>query len=132
MTVKRLFIDEAHKQALKSDMNFNHGAVLIYRGKIIGRGYNTYINDNYDCKKKISLHAEVSAINDALKKIHYEDLKKCELRMISHNYHIEMKKIKLFDVVLFNRKQQYLTHYKKLKTELTRLKNGLQNNQFIV
>jgi hypothetical protein len=52
--------------------------------------------------------------------------------MISHNYHIEMKKIKLFDVVLFNRKQQYLTHYKKLKTELTRLKHGLQNNQFIV
>jgi pyrimidine deaminase RibD-like protein len=38
MTVKRLFIDEAHKQALKSDMNFNHGAVLVYRGKIIGRG----------------------------------------------------------------------------------------------
>jgi deoxycytidylate deaminase len=85
MTVKRLFIDEAHKQALKSDMNFNHGAVLVYRGKIIGRGYNTYINDNYDCKKKISLHAEVSAINDALRKINYEDLKKCELIILRVN-----------------------------------------------
>jgi hypothetical protein len=43
-----------------------------------------------------------------------------------------MKKIKLFDVVLFDRKQQYLTHYKKLKADLTRLKHGLQKNQFII
>lgn len=43
-----------------------------------------------------------------------------------------MKKIKLFDVVLFNRKQQYLTHYKKLKAELIHLKHGLHNNQFII
>lgn len=72
--IRRLFLDEAFNQALKSDMNFNHGCVVIYRGKIIGKGYNTYINSNcYD--NKASLHAEVSAINDALKKISAEELK---------------------------------------------------------
>ena len=83
--IKRLFINEAYNQALKSDMNFNHGAVIIYRGKIVGKGFNTYINSNYNCKLKISLHAEVSAINDALKKLHIDDLKKCELIIIRVN-----------------------------------------------
>ena len=83
--IKRLFINEAYNQALKSDMNFNHGAVLIYRGKIVGKGFNTYINSNYNCKQKISLHAEVSAINDALKKMHVSELKNCELIIIRIN-----------------------------------------------
>ncbi len=82
--IKRLFFDEAFNQALKSDMNFNHGSVVIYRGKIIGKGYNTYVNSN--CKhSKVSLHAEVSAINDALKKITANELKKCELVIIRIN-----------------------------------------------
>ena len=81
--IKRLFFDEAFNQALKSDMNFNHGCVVVYRGKIIGRGYNTYINSN--CYDKTSLHAEVSAINNALKKISAEELKKCELVVIRVN-----------------------------------------------
>jgi tRNA(Arg) A34 adenosine deaminase TadA len=81
--IKRLFFDEVYKQALKSDMNFNHGSIVVYRGKIIGKGYNTYINSN--CYDKVSLHAEVSAINDALKKISAEELKKCELIVIRVN-----------------------------------------------
>tara|TARA_B100000575_G_scaffold269966_1_gene250080 strand:+ start:92 stop:427 length:336 start_codon:yes stop_codon:yes gene_type:complete len=81
--IRRLFLDEAFNQALKSDMNFNHGCVVIYRGKIIGKGYNTYINSN--CYDKASLHAEVSAINDALKKISAEELKKCKLIVIRIN-----------------------------------------------
>lgn len=81
--IRRLFFDEAYKQALKSDMNFNHGSIVVYRGKIIGKGYNTYINSN--CYDKASLHAEVSAINDALKKISTEELKKCELIVIRVN-----------------------------------------------
>lgn len=81
--IARLFFDEAYKQALKSDMNFNHGSIVVYRGKIIGKGYNTYINSNY-CDK-VSLHAEVSAINDALKKISADELKKCELIVIRVN-----------------------------------------------
>ena len=83
--IKRLFINEAYNQALKSDMNFNHGAVLIHRGKIVGKGFNKYINSNYDCKQKISLHAEVSAINDALKKMNVSELKNCELIIIRVN-----------------------------------------------
>lgn len=81
--IRRLFLNEVYDQALKSDMNFNHGSVVIYRGKIIGRGYNKYINSNY-CDK-ISLHAEVSAINNALKKISVQELKKCELVVIRVN-----------------------------------------------
>jgi pyrimidine deaminase RibD-like protein len=69
--------------ALKSEMNFNHGSVVVYRGKIIGKGFNKYINSNY-CDK-VSLHAEVSAINDALKRVSAEELKKCELIVIRIN-----------------------------------------------
>jgi len=81
--IRRLFFEEAYSQALKSDMNFNHGAILIYRGKIIGRGYNTYKHSNPNCKD--SLHAEISAIKSALNKIHAKELKKCELVIIRVN-----------------------------------------------
>lgn len=79
--IKRLFIDEAYNQALKSDMNFNHGAIIIHRGKIVGKGYNTYIDSNY----KRSIHAEEKAITDSLKKISGSELKKCELVIIRIN-----------------------------------------------
>jgi len=81
--IKRLFFDTAFTEAMKSPMNFNHGAVIIYRGRIIGKGHNTYVNSSYI--EKSSLHAEVSAINDALKKITKEELKKCELVIIRVN-----------------------------------------------
>lgn len=81
--IKRLFLNEAYNQALKSEMNFNHGSVLIYRGKIVGKGYNSYSNSIYNDKS--SVHAEVSAIKDGLKKISTEELKKCELVIIRVN-----------------------------------------------
>lgn len=81
--INRLFLNEAYNQALKSEMNFNHGAVLIHRGKIVGKGRNTYINSSYN--EKSSIHAEVSAIKDGLKKISAEELKKCELVIIRVN-----------------------------------------------
>ena len=81
--IKRLFYDEAFNQALKSDMNSNHGALVIHRGKIIGKGFNRYVNSN--CCDKVSVHAEVSAINDALKRVCSDDLKKCELIVIRIN-----------------------------------------------
>ena len=81
--MKRLFFQEAYNQALKSEMNFNHGSVLIHRGKIVGRGYNTYFNTN--SSEKNSVHAEVSAILDGLKKVNHEDLKRCELVIIRVN-----------------------------------------------
>jgi tRNA(Arg) A34 adenosine deaminase TadA len=81
--INRLFFQEAYNQALKSEMNFNHGAVLIYRGRIVGKGYNTYINSSYN--EKNSIHAEISAIKNGLKKISTEELKKCELVIIRVN-----------------------------------------------
>jgi deoxycytidylate deaminase len=35
------FIELAYKQALKSSMNKQYGAVLIYRNKVVGMGYNS-------------------------------------------------------------------------------------------
>ena len=74
--IRRLFIEEAEISALKSDMNFNHGAVLIHRGKIISTGYNYYHEYKFNSNYRESVHAEVSAINNALKKIHVSELKK--------------------------------------------------------
>jgi len=79
--IKRLFLNEAFNLAQKSDMNFNHGCVVVHRGRIIGRGYNTYVNSN--CNQ--SIHAEVSAIDDALKRVSASELEKCELIVIRIN-----------------------------------------------
>jgi tRNA(Arg) A34 adenosine deaminase TadA len=81
--IQRLFLNEAINQAMKSDMNSNHGAILVRRGKIVGKGYNRYVNSN--CDKIFSIHAEVSAIKNALKKVHPDELKMCELIIIRVN-----------------------------------------------
>ena len=86
--IRRLFINEAYCQAIKSEMNFNHGCVLIHRGKIVGKGFNCYHDSNY--KSEYSLHAEINAINNGLKKLHVNDLKKCELVIIRINKNGEM------------------------------------------
>lgn len=84
--IKRLFYDEAFRQAIKSDMNFTHGALVIFRGKIIGRGYNSYIESNY----KRSIHAEERAILNALKNgMPENEFKKCEMVVIRFNGHGE-------------------------------------------
>tara|TARA_Y100001970_G_scaffold293375_1_gene439792 strand:- start:4091 stop:4423 length:333 start_codon:yes stop_codon:yes gene_type:complete len=59
------FIKVAIQLAKKSNMMHKHGAVLIYRNKIVGRGYNHYCKyrKNYDGRFK-SIHAEVMAINN--------------------------------------------------------------------
>ncbi len=56
----QLFLSKAAELALKSNMLQKHGAVIVYKNKIIAEGYNeicNYMNDNY------SIHAEVSAIS---------------------------------------------------------------------
>lgn len=56
----QLFLQEAGEIALKSNMQQKHGAVVVYKNKIIASGYNErcdYMNENY------SIHAEVSAIS---------------------------------------------------------------------
>lgn len=56
----QLFLQEAAEIASKSNMQQKHGAVIVYKNKIIASGYNEicdYMNNNF------SIHAEVSAIS---------------------------------------------------------------------
>ena len=58
------FCQEAVKLATKSTMHQKHGCVIIQNNNIIGRGFNYYAKF---MEHKYSIHAEVSAINDAKK-----------------------------------------------------------------
>lgn len=55
-----LFLYEAAEIAKQSNMLQKHGAIIVYKNKIIASGYNyicDYMNNNY------SIHAEVAAIS---------------------------------------------------------------------
>ena len=52
------YINEAAKIALKSPMYHKHGAIIIYKNKIVSRGYNYYYNHLF------SIHAELNAITN--------------------------------------------------------------------
>ena len=81
--MRRTFIEEAIMYAEKSEIwAQHHGAVVIYRGKIVGRGYNKYSVENVNNVNRYSVHAEVDAINNALRKISSEDLKKSTLIVV--------------------------------------------------
>ena len=81
--MRRTFIDEAILTAEKSNLKVaNHGAVVVYRGKIVGRGYNKYCVENKNKVNRWSVHAEVDAINNALRKISYDDLRKSSLIVV--------------------------------------------------
>jgi deoxycytidylate deaminase len=81
--MRRTFIDEAIFTADKSNLKVaNHGAVVVYRGKIVGRGYNKYCVENKNKVNRWSVHAEVDAINNALRKISRDDLRKSTLIVI--------------------------------------------------
>jgi tRNA(Arg) A34 adenosine deaminase TadA len=64
INIRRLpFIDEAMKQAEKSNVRYKHGAVVVDKtGKIIAVGYNKYRLSCY-AKYKICIHAEIDAIS---------------------------------------------------------------------
>ena len=81
--MRRTFIDEAISYAEKSEIwAQHHGAVVIFRGKVVGRGYNKYSVENVNKVNRYSVHAEVDAINNALRKISSEDLKKSTLIVV--------------------------------------------------
>ena len=81
--MKKEFIDEAINNAEKSSLiNAKHGAVVIYRGKIVGRGYNKYCVESFHKINRWSIHAEVDAINNALRKISQEDIRKSTLIVV--------------------------------------------------
>ncbi len=59
---QRYYLNIAAKIAIKSPMfNHKHGAIIVYRDKIIGSGFNYYVSD-------FSIHAEVAAIASIHKK----------------------------------------------------------------
>jgi deoxycytidylate deaminase len=81
--MRQAFIEEAILSAEKSDLKIaNHGAVVIYRGKIVGRGYNKYCIEDINKVNRWSVHAEVDAINNALRKISIENLRKSTLIVV--------------------------------------------------
>jgi len=81
--MKKTFINEAILSAEKSMLKVaNHGAIVVYRGKIVGRGHNKYCVENVNKVNRWSVHAEVDAINNALRKISVEDLKKSTLIVV--------------------------------------------------
>ena len=81
--MRREFIEEAILSAEKSTLKVaNHGAVVVYRGKIVGRGYNKYCVENVNKPNRWSVHAEVDAINNALRKISQENLRKSTLIVV--------------------------------------------------
>ena len=81
--MRRVFIDEAIMNAQKSNLNgSHHGAIVVYRGKIIGNGYNKDSIENLNRVNKWTIHAEVDAINNALRKISKENLKQSTLIVV--------------------------------------------------
>jgi len=78
-----MFIEEAILSAEKSTLKIsNHGAIVVFRGKIVGRGYNKYCVENINKINRWSIHAEVDAINNALRVISTEDLRKSTLIVV--------------------------------------------------
>jgi deoxycytidylate deaminase len=83
---KSYYILEASKSATKSLVPVaSHGAIVIYRGKIVGRGFNKFCVPSVNRVNPWSIHAEVDAIHDALRKIPKDYLRKSILVVVRVN-----------------------------------------------
>jgi deoxycytidylate deaminase len=71
---QKYYLDIAAKIALSSPMLQKHGAIIVYKNKIIASGFNYYFA-NY------SIHAEVSAIKSIKGKLK-SHLSECELYVV--------------------------------------------------
>lgn len=84
--MRKSYIDAAVLNADKSLFKFSsHGAVVIYRGKIVGNGFNKHTVEKPYKGSKYSTHAEVDAINNALRKISVDNLRKSTLIVVRVN-----------------------------------------------
>lgn len=72
---QKYYLHIAAKIAIKSPMfNHKHGAIVVYRDKIIGSGFNYYMSD-------FSIHAEVAAIASIHKKKRHI-LNECDIYIV--------------------------------------------------
>ena len=60
---RRQFINQCIEEAVRSDIHFQHGAVLIKNNRIISTGYNRYSGRKLHHLRTI--HAEMNAIQNA-------------------------------------------------------------------
>jgi len=59
---KQYFIDEAIKEALKSNLQMRHGCVLVTNGEIIARGHNMGYSGPLNSMR--STHAEIATLQN--------------------------------------------------------------------
>lgn len=72
---QKYYLNIAAKVAIKSPMfNHKHGAIIVYKDKIIGSGFNYYMAD-------FSIHAEVAAISSIHKKRRHI-LSECDIYVV--------------------------------------------------
>ena len=117
------------------------GAVVLFDGEIIGRGYNTVYRDT-----NIAAHAEINAINDAIKNIGLEVFLKSDrskIAIISTYEPCEMCKgmlnhYRISNVMFLKDKSYYRwlkNHVAGLKYEFSKRKVGrekLQDSLFLL
>lgn len=72
------YFNYASNIALNSNMFQKHGAIIIYKKNILSSGSNSYSNKRCN----FSIHAEINAINNFIKKYDKSLLQKCELYVV--------------------------------------------------
>ena len=70
------YVEFATYLAKKSQMNHQHGCVIVHKGKIISTGYNKPLKPGY------SIHAEADAIAKAKKILPTCEMKNCKLYVV--------------------------------------------------
>lgn len=76
---QKYYFDFAANIAKNSNMFQKHGSVIVYKKTIIATGYNSY---SYNSKKNYSIHAEIIAINNAIKNCNKEILSESKLYIV--------------------------------------------------
>ncbi|MAT13443.1 MAG: hypothetical protein CMM02_20785 [Rhodopirellula sp.] len=78
---KKYYLEIASDIAKNSNMFQKHGAIIVYKKNIIGKGCNnTTIKKNSNCN--YSIHAEISAINNVIKNYNKDILQYSDLFVV--------------------------------------------------
>lgn len=82
MSVAVTAIDACIKQCHRSPMRSRHGAVIIYRNKVVAAATNTYVASRRPYDDYRSVHAEVAVIVEFLKKYPRSALREATLVVV--------------------------------------------------